>query len=195
MFDLVVNDQTRLRSVVPEDAPQLFALVDRNRPHLRQWMSWVNATISADDIRTFIQSAIDQATKNHGPVCSILYRGVLVGICGYKPINCKDKCGELGYWLAESFTGRGIMTECVKTLINYAFDELLLNRVELRAATDNHRSRAIAERLGFTHEGNLRDAEWVNDHYVDQAVYSVLRREWHSEQSAGGDAEDFAPQP
>ena len=195
MADLAVSDETRLRSLAPEDAPELFALVDGNRSHLRPWMPWVDATKSVEDIRTFIHSALDQETKNQGPVCGILYRGVLAGICGYKPINWQDKSGELGYWLAEPLTGRGIMTACIRTLIVHGFDELQLNRVELRAATANHRSRAIAERLGFSHEGILRDAQWVNDHYVDQAVYSVLKREWNSGQSSEGDAADRAPQP
>ncbi len=76
--------------------------------------------------------------------------------------------------------GRGIMTHCVSALIGYAFRELQVNRIELRAAEENSRSRAIAQRLGFTQEGVLRDSEWLNDHYVNQTVYSLLKREWDS---------------
>ena len=194
MLDLAVDNETRLRSVTPADAQQLFALVDENRSHLRSWMAWVDATTCVDDIGGFIKSALDQVAGNHGPVCAVLHRDALVGICGFKPISRQHKSGELGYWLAKSLTGRGIMTLCVKTLVNYAFDEMALNRIEIHAATANRRSCAIAERLGFSHEGILRDAEWVNDRFVDMAVYSVLRREWNSEQSAGDDAEDRAPQ-
>jgi ribosomal-protein-serine acetyltransferase len=55
---------------------------------------------------------------------------------------------------------------------------MAINRIELRAATANKESRAVAERLGFTHEGDLRESEWLNDCYVDQAVYSILKRDW-----------------
>lgn len=186
ILELPVNKETRLKSVAIEDAQPLFDLVDGNRPHLRPWMSWVDATKSVDGIKIFIRSALDQMAKDGAPVCTVSHRGVLAGVCGFKPVNIPNKSCELGYWLAASITGRGIMTECVRTLINFAFKELKLNRVELRAATGNHRSRAIAERLGFSFEGTLRDSEWLNDHYADQAVYSVLMREWNSQHTVSG---------
>jgi len=77
------------------------------------------------------------------------------------------------------------MTGCVSALIDYAFQELRINRIELRAATGNDRSLSIAKRLGFTQEGIHRDAESLNDHSVDQVVYSILKREWDTEQDEG----------
>jgi ribosomal-protein-serine acetyltransferase len=63
-------------------------------------------------------------------------------------------------------------------LIAYAFDDLQLNRIAIAAALENRKSRALAERLGFTFEGVRREAEWLYDHYVDHALYGLLRREW-----------------
>jgi ribosomal-protein-serine acetyltransferase len=69
------------------------------------------------------------------------------------------------------------MTKTVSALLDHAFDEWDLNRVEIHVATGNRRSRAIPERLGFQQEGVLRDYERVGDRYLDIVVYSLLARE------------------
>jgi ribosomal-protein-serine acetyltransferase len=63
-------------------------------------------------------------------------------------------------------------------LVDYAFNELGLNRLEIRCATENTKSRAIPQRLGFKQEGTIRQAEWLYDHYVDLVVYGILASEW-----------------
>lgn len=67
------------------------------------------------------------------------------------------------------------MTASCRALINRAFGELDLHRVMILCATENRRSRAIPERLGFTLEGVAREAEWLYDHFVDLAIYGLLR--------------------
>jgi ribosomal-protein-serine acetyltransferase len=181
MVELKVNNVLTLRHVALDDAQRLIALIDENRDYLRRWMHWVDATQSVDDINGFIQRALDQTAKNQGPVCAILHCGNIIGVCGYKPIDSQNKSGELGYWLAEAFAGRGIMTACVRAMAGYAFEQFQLNRIEIHAATKNTGSRKIAERLGFRHEGTLREAEWVNDRFLDQEVYAILRHEWNDQ--------------
>ena len=70
------------------------------------------------------------------------------------------------------------MTAAVSALVRHGFRALKLNRIEIRAGVRNRRSRAIPERLGFRHEGTLRQAERLADRYVDHAVYGMLAGEW-----------------
>ena len=70
------------------------------------------------------------------------------------------------------------MTKACRALIRYAFEQLQLNRVEIRVAVGNYKSRAIPERLGLVKEGMIREAEWLYDHFVDHIVYGVLAKEW-----------------
>jgi len=86
---------------------------------------------------------------------------------------------ELGYWLDPEHRGRGIVTRSTARLTDYAFTDQDCNRVVLHCAVGNVKSRAVAERLGFVQEGILREAEWLNDHYVDLVVYSMLKSQWH----------------
>jgi len=66
------------------------------------------------------------------------------------------------------------MTRAVSALIDHAFGEWELHRVEVQAAVDNRKSRAIPERLGFEEEGVRREAERVGDRYLDLVVYGLL---------------------
>ena len=70
------------------------------------------------------------------------------------------------------------MTKSCRALIEHAFRELRLNRVEIYCAVENSRSRRIPARLGFVEEGVHRQAEWVHDHFKDLVSYSMLAREW-----------------
>jgi ribosomal-protein-serine acetyltransferase len=102
----------------------------------------------------------------------------IVGVCGYHHFDWPNRSCIMGYWLAESYQGRGIMTRTCQALADFAFAALNVNRVAIACATENARSRAIPERLGFQREGITRDAEWLYTHYVDHAIYSLLQREW-----------------
>jgi len=71
------------------------------------------------------------------------------------------------------------MTISRKAVIDYGFEVLALNRMVINCASENSRSRAISERLGFTHEGTCRDAEWLYDRFVNHEVYVQLYSDWN----------------
>ena len=74
--------------------------------------------------------------------------------------------------------GRGTMTRAVRTMVDHAFRSMGLHRVVITAAVHNDRSRAIPRRLGFVHEGTLRQAVRVGERYFDDAVYAMLAEDW-----------------
>lgn len=180
MNDIKVGADLWLREVHPNDTNELYSLINENRSHIGKWLPWVSRTTSVEDIENFIRSAQNQIRNGQGPTCCVSSSAEIVGICGLKPIDLTDRFAELGYWLAEPATGQGVMTQCARALIEYSFEELDLNRIEIRAAEKNDSSRAIAERLGFTLEGILREIELLNGCFVNHAIYSMLKAEWHS---------------
>jgi ribosomal-protein-serine acetyltransferase len=178
MFCLVVDQDIKLCLLEARHADALFALVEANRTYLRERLPWLDANTSAGDTHNFIKSSLDQFANNQGFQAGIFFRDQLVGVIGYHQIDWAHRSASLGYWLAEAVQGQGIMTKACRFLVDYAFAELKLNRVEIRCATGNHKSRAIPERLGFKLEGTVRQAEWLYDHFVDHAVYGLLAGEW-----------------
>ncbi len=180
MFYQRLNEHHSLRQLALSDAEDLLAVVETNRAHLRRWLPWLDRTQAIGDMRGFIESALRQSENNQGFQTVILHHGSIAGLVGYHRIDWSNRHTSLGYWLAEEYQGRGLMTASVQGLVDHAFSALNLNRITIACATGNIRSRAVPERLGFVHEGRLRDAEWLYDHYVDHDVYSQLQREWQA---------------
>jgi ribosomal-protein-serine acetyltransferase len=173
-----IDDHLELRQRQPEDAEELFALTDVNRPYLRQWLPWLDHCTSPDDTRTNILTSLEEADRGVSLALCIWQDGRIVGVTGFNSISKANRIGHIGYWLGEAYSGRGIMTRSVRALTEHGFTTLDLNRITIAAAVGNARSRAVAERLGFRMEGIAREAEWLYDHFVDHALYAVTRADW-----------------
>lgn len=178
VFESVVDDEVVLKLLDSKNAGQLFELTDSGRLYLKEWLPWLDRTKCIEDTQAFIEMTKKQFASNDGFQAGIWYKGNMAGVIGFHAMDRANRSTSLGYWLAEKYRGKGIMTKSCKVCIEYAFRGLNLNRVEIRCAEKNARSRAIPERLGFVNEGLIRDAEWLYDHYVDHVVYGALGREW-----------------
>jgi ribosomal-protein-serine acetyltransferase len=178
MFRRVVEPGIEIKLLEASEAKTLFAAADRNRARLRTWLPWVDQTRSHDDVRTFILRVQDQYHSNMGPQCGIWVNGTLSGSVGCHPIDWPNRNASLGYWIDQAQEGKGVVTRCCVVMLDYLFDELGLHRAEIRCGTANERSCAIPQRLGFTQEGIARQAEWVNDRWVDLVVWGILEEEW-----------------
>jgi ribosomal-protein-serine acetyltransferase len=155
-------------------------LVDRNRQHLREWLPWVDATRSPADTRNFIEQSYLQFQQGTAINYGIRVDGNLAGVVGFHGFDRIHRVTSLGYWLAEDHCGQGIMLKCVAHCIDAAFREEKMNRLYIRCAVKNARSRQIPIKLGLSHEGIQRQAEFLYDHFVDLDIYSVLAEEWDS---------------
>ncbi|HEV2660378.1 MAG TPA: GNAT family protein, partial [Ktedonobacteraceae bacterium] len=96
----------------------------------------------------------------------------------YHPIDRTKSQVEIGYWLAAPFQGKGIMTKACRVMVDYAFTRLGVQKVVIRCALGNTRSCAIPQRLGFQHEGIVKQGEWLYDHFVDLNVFGMLASDW-----------------
>ena len=179
-FNLVVGKDLELKLAEEKHADEMFALIEANRESLRRWLPWVDTTRTPEDTRMFIARATDQFYGDNGIHCAIFYRGSLVGVVGCVKLDLGNRTCEIGYWLGEPYRGLGLMTRACERILAYVFDTMLLNRAEIRCAVDNEKSKAIPIRLGFKKEGVLRQAAWLNDRFIDLAVYSLLADEWQA---------------
>jgi len=180
LFKLTIDNEIELVLLDFLHAQELFKLIIDNKAYLREWLSWVDTTNSLEATKGFISSVKKKYSDNKGFEVAIFYKRNLSGILGVLPVDWANKKTSIGYWLAEPFQGKGIMTRSCKGILDYLFNNYGLNRIEINCATGNTKSRAIPERLGFVQEGIARDFEWLYDHYVDAVVYSMLKRDWNA---------------
>lgn len=183
MFTWRVDGEIELRPLQARHAGEVFRLTEQNREHLRQWLPWVAGNTSIEHTRAFIEQALRQFAEGKGFQAGIWYRGQIAGVIGLHYIDRDNRRTEIGYWLGAPYQGLGIMTRACRAVVEYAFTVLGLHRIEIRCARGNRRSRAIPERLGFTQEGTIRQSAWLNDHFEDLVVYSLLAPEWRATRS------------
>ena len=168
-----------LRLLEESDATELYALVDRNRAHLEPWLPWVPATTGPTSVLDFIRQTRRQVADNDGLQLAIADAdGSIAGVVGVHRVDWANRATSIGYWLSADRQHRGLMTAAVRALVDHAFGDWDLHRVEISAAVDNARSRGVPERLGFRAEGVRREAERHGDRYVDLVFYAMLASDW-----------------
>ena len=177
MFCCQVNEETELRLIDRQNADALFQIIDANREHIRQWHPWVDAIRTTMAVERAIINWQQQYTNNRGFYAGVWHQGNFCGVINHLTVDWANRWTAFGYWLDAGHQGKGIMTACCRTLIDHSFNVWKLNRITIECATENTRSRAIPERLGFKLEGISRQIEWVHDRFVDHAIYSLLREE------------------
>jgi ribosomal-protein-serine acetyltransferase len=176
MWELKVDNQIRLKEIGLEDVEAIFYIIDSEREYMTQWLPFVELTQKVSFTRSFVQHYLNAEVKDL--TCTIYYDEQLVGLVGLKDTDHDNLKTEIGYWISESFQHKGIVTRSCEALIDYSFNELGMNRIQINAAVENLRSQAIPERLGFTREGIERDGELHSRGFVDLVVFGLLKKDW-----------------
>ena len=182
MLELPVNDTTILRQLQPENAPQLFLLINQCRKTLRKFLPWVDYNTTEEHSLRFIELMKRKADEQDAIAFGIWHKGELCGVIDLHGWDHLLSKAEIGYWIATEMQGKGIVTESCKTLIGYAFSAMRLNKVEIRFVLQNEKSSQIPIKLGFAKEGILRQSAKLHGQYVDMVVMGMLRKDWKYQQ-------------
>lgn len=173
-----IDNNLRLELLDRKHAPMLFDAVAQSREHLAAFLPWVSRMQQPEDFEMYIESCMQLQQQQKEASFVMVYRNTVVGRIGIHYINSFNRSGAIGYWITAAACGNGIATRSCAAITDYGFNRLELHRIEIKAAVHNLNSRAIPERLGFTREGLLRQAELVNGTYFDLVLYSMLSHEW-----------------
>jgi ribosomal-protein-serine acetyltransferase len=179
MFRLPVDDEISLVLAEERHAQLINELIVRNQPRLARWEPWAEQPQTLDSTRSYIRAGLEDFVRGRqiSTIIALDDGHLFVGRCGVR-INPYAGTADVGYWVDGEYEGRGIVSRAARALLSSAFRELSLAKVDLRTSVDNVRSRAVAERLGFTFEGVLPGALRFARRTDDVALYSVTAADW-----------------
>lgn len=163
--------QTERLVIEPVEARHVDGIVAAIRAsldELRPWMTW---TIDWDPEESE-RYLLDR--EEHETVWAVMLDGEPVGVIGVMALKPIHSWGEIGYWLRSDLHGRGLMSEALAPVVNWAFDGLGLHRLELRAGVDNGPSNRLAEKLGFSNRGVIRESARGSGGWYDCNLWELL---------------------
>lgn len=155
-------DDLDIHLVMPQSwqAIDLYQAITHDRVSLGKWLPWAYQMKSAQDEASFIQTIQEKMIKDRMVVLTILVNGEPSGMIDLHNL-VKNQKGEIGYWLSSTYQGRGIVTNSVLKLCQYAFSELNLQYVDLIVAVENGKSARIARNADFKLMGMKKNL--IND--------------------------------
>ena len=171
------TDRLILRKMTPDDAEAMFAYA--SDPEVTRYVTWETHR-SIEDSRSFLELALGKYESGEEPDWGIVYKGDhrFVGACGIVGWVTEHARAEVGFVLSREYWGRGLMSEAVRTMLSFGFERMGLNRIEARCVAENVASARVMEKAGMTHEGTLRQREYIKRAYRDMEIYSILSNEF-----------------
>ncbi|WP_181805986.1 GNAT family N-acetyltransferase [Streptomyces shenzhenensis] len=174
------DDGAELRPLEVWHAEELLADIDRGREHIGRHIALPDVIRNVEQARAYLRSYADKRAADAGSLHGVWLDGKLVGGLLFRVWDTPTGVCEAGCWLEPAAVGRGLVTRGMRTLLDWAFDERGMHRVEWHASSANEASINVARRLGMTREGVMRENYPHRGVRTDTEVWSVLAPEWRA---------------
>lgn len=191
MLKAVVNKDLEMRILEKHHTLPLYNLIIQNKKYLARWMTWIKETTAMTVTEQFITRSLQEFIEAKGTQAGIWYQKELAGCIGYYICQENYQKASIGYWLSEELQGKGIISNCCRYLLDYLFFDRGLEEVEIRCGTENIPSQKIPQRLGFTKDRIIKNAEKIGDLIHDYQVYKMTAAQWT--QNPAIDFKQFSP--
>jgi len=173
-FPVIETERLVLRRITNDDVNEVFEL--RSNPETMQYIPrpLVKTTQDALDHIAVIEEKI---VLNEGINWGITLKNnsELLGMIGFYRMQPENYRAEIGYMLSPKFHEKGFITEAVKRLITFGFDELKLHSIEAVIDPENFASEKVLQKTGFIKEAHLKECQFYDGRFIDKVIYSLLR--------------------
>lgn len=172
-FPELMSEHYLLRDIIHANPQQLFELY--SHPEVVRYID-MHPIHSIHDAQFYISNANDMF-NNHQKVVWAIYNKEqknLLGIIRLYDINKEHHFADIGFELNRNYWGKGIISECLQTVLYFLFTQIQFKRIEAQTFVGNERSIKLLERLGFLREGRLRQNFLINGQYEDSYMYAKI---------------------
>ncbi|HAG52342.1 MAG TPA: hypothetical protein DCL21_00975 [Alphaproteobacteria bacterium] len=151
--ETLVGDTIILEKLEQFHAEDLYSVIDANRDYIAKYLPWMTENYRFEDTAKFV-SMKEENFEDQDGFAYVIINKETDEVLGSVGLSIKSKgSSELGYWLAENQQGNGIMSQAIDLLVEYAFEETPIIRVDIFTLPDNKKSMQVAKRNGFLFEG------------------------------------------
>jgi RimJ/RimL family protein N-acetyltransferase len=178
---VIETERLILQRFTRRDQATLDDAIRSSLPELNQWLPWARLDYEHGDTTAFIRESIQAWKEDRAWDYSIRLKDDPerhLGNVSLWTVSKLGKIAEFGYWVRSDEHSKGYCTEAVERLLTDAFGPLGYHKVTLRIAVGNDASDRVAEKLGFTREGVLREELLIRGNWVDHSLWSLLDREF-----------------
>lgn len=169
-----VNERIALHAADERFVHDLYQLIVKNRSWLQQFLDWPQHVTSVEDTRKTAQSNMMLHQRGYAKMFMIVVDEVLVGVLAFNAIEPLNKTAYIGYWLDQDVQGQGILSQAMQAMMAFYAHRGDVRRFVIKCRVANHASNQVAARNGFTLEGCLKQAEFLNGHYDDQNIWAKI---------------------
>ena len=172
-FPVIETERLLLKQITNDDVNEVFEL--RSNP---ETMKYIPRPLvkTTEDALEHIAMIGEKIVSNTGINWGITLKGSskLLGIIGYYRMQPENYRAEIGYMLLPQFHGQGIITEAMKRLITYGFNDLKLHSIEAVIDPENRASEKVLQKCGFAKEAHLRESDFFEGKFIDKVIYSLI---------------------
>lgn len=178
-FPILRTQRLILREIVPSDAEAILNIRgDIRVTRLNSGIPIQSLEESRDLIEKSQQAYDDHRRIDWGIVLEAAPDAGLIGRIGYNYWLRQDRRASIGYDLGYTFWGKGIMTEAVRAVVRFGFEQMSLNRIEADTDSENYGSMRVLEKAGFKREGIQREQYFEWDTFHDLVLFALLRTDF-----------------
>lgn len=174
----IETDRLILRKFKTSDAKSFYknCVSDSKVSYYLSWEPHKNVKESEEFIKSLMETYEDSFVYDWA--IELKETSEVIGNIKVNNIDDKNSFCHIGYYIGSKFWNKGLMTEALKIVISYLFEETDLNRIVARHDVENIGSGKVMVKANMTYEGTLRECKFRNNKFCSLAVYSILKNEW-----------------